>query len=293
MVVLALAALPGAAWGKTILFVGNSFTYGEHSALKHYRPETVSDLNMMKFGGVPALFKAFSDEAGLDYQVSLETVGGKGLDYHFSEKLPLLDRQWDVVVLQSYSTLDQDRPGDPRILVEYAKRFSDLLHRRNRDVTIWLNATWSRADMTYPEGTPWHGKPVEQMGKDVEAAYRLAARNSPGIAGVIPVGLAWNRAMDNGIADPNPYDGVSANKIDLWAFDHYHASAYGYYLEALMVFGRVTGVDPVTLGEREKSIDDLGLDPKVIVALERIAHDQLAGEQAPAGVLPRSRAGQN
>jgi len=291
--VLAFSAASGAAWSKTILFVGNSFTYGEHSALKHYKTNTVTDLNMTNFGGVPALFKAFAEQAGLDYQVSLETVGGTGLDYHFREKLPLLDRPWDVVVLQSYSTLDQDRPGDPRILVDYAKRFSDLLHRRNRDVTVWLNATWSRADMTYPDGTPWHGKPVEQMATDIEAAYRLAARNSPGIAGVIPVGLAWNSAMDAGIADPNPYDGISANKIDLWAFDHYHASAYGYYLEALMVFGRVTGIDPMMLGEREKSIDDLGLDPRVIGALERIAHDQLVGEQARVGVLPRSRAGQN
>jgi hypothetical protein len=131
------------------------------------------------------------------------------------------------------------------------------------------------------------------MARDIEAAYRLAARNSPGVAGVIPVGLAWNSAIDAGIADPNPYDGISDNKIDLWAFDHYHASAYGYYLEALMVFGRVTGIDPMILGEREKSIDDLGLDPRVIGALERIAHDQLVGEQARVGVLPRSRAGQN
>ena len=29
-------------------------------------------------GGVPAFFKAFTREAGLDYDVSLETVGGKG-----------------------------------------------------------------------------------------------------------------------------------------------------------------------------------------------------------------------
>ena len=278
LAVLALGAWPAAAWGKTILFVGNSFTYGEHSALKHYRPNTVTDLNMTGIGGVPALFKAFADQAGLDYQVSLETVGGKGLDYHFAEKLPLLDRNWDVVVLQSYSTLDARHPGDPSLLSDYAKRFSDVLHRRNPEVKIWLDATWSRADMTYPDGTPWHGKPIDQMGKDIDSGYRLAARNSPGIAGVVPAGLAWNRAIDRGVADHNPYDGISADKIDLWAFDHYHASAYGYYLEALMIFGRVTGLDPLMLGAREKSIDDLGLDPKVIVALERIAHDQLGAE---------------
>jgi hypothetical protein len=276
LAVLAFGAFAGAAWGKSILFVGNSFIYGEYSALKHYRPDTVTDLNKTGIGGVPALFKAFAEESGLDYQVSLETVGGKGLDYHFSEKLPLLDRRWDVVLLQSYSTLDAGRPGDPRLLSETVKRFSDTLHRRNAAVKIYLDATWSRADLTYPEGTPWHGKPIEQMGRDIDSAYRLAARSSSGISGVIPVGLAWNRAIGSGIADPNPYDGIAAKKIDLWAFDHYHASAYGYYLEALTIFGRVTGLDPLILGGREKSIDDLGLDPKIIAALEQIAHDQLA-----------------
>jgi hypothetical protein len=222
----ALVALSGGAWGKTILFVGNSFTFGQHSALKHYKANTVTDLNKTEIGGVPALFKAFADQAGLDYQVSLETVGGKGLDYHYTQKLPLLDKPWDDVVLQSYSTLDQDHPGDPSVLVKYTQLFSVMLHRRNPAVRIFLDATWSRADMTYPEGTPWHGKPIQQMARDVEAGYVRAQEKTPGTA-VIPVGLAWNRAMDTGIADPNPYDGIDANRIDLWAFDHYHASAYG------------------------------------------------------------------
>jgi hypothetical protein len=39
----ALAALP--AQGRTILFLGSSFTYGAHSAAQHYHPELVKDLN--------------------------------------------------------------------------------------------------------------------------------------------------------------------------------------------------------------------------------------------------------
>ena len=45
------------------------------------------------------------------------------------------------VVLQSYSTLDQDHAGDPGILVKYSGVFSDMLHRRNPDVKIYLTAT--------------------------------------------------------------------------------------------------------------------------------------------------------
>src|SRR5512147_806541 len=91
-------AAPSAA--KTILFVGNSFTYGELSPVKDYKANTVTDLNRNGIGGVPALFKAFATEAGLDYDVSLETVPGVGIDYHYENKRALLDRAWDAVVLQ-------------------------------------------------------------------------------------------------------------------------------------------------------------------------------------------------
>src|SRR5436190_23143262 len=95
-----LAAAPAGA--KTILFVGNSFTCGANSATHYYKPDTVTDLNGpgpngKTAGGVPAFFKAFTKEAGLDYAVSLETVGGKGLDFHLAEKRSVLDKPWDVV----------------------------------------------------------------------------------------------------------------------------------------------------------------------------------------------------
>jgi len=273
---LALCAAAGPSAGKTILFVGNSFTYGELSPVMHYRASSVTDLNRNGIGGVPALFKAFATQAGLDYEVSLETVPGVGLDYHYANKRALLDRKWDEVVLQSFSTLDAAHPGDPALLTKYAGVFSDMLRRQNPNVKIYLTATWSRADMTYPAGTPWYGKPIQQMGKDVAAGYRAAAEKAQAIAGVIPVGLAWNRAIDTGIADPNPYDGITPGRIDLWARDHYHASTYGYYLEALLAFGRITGRDPLTIGDKESSIRELSLDPAIVRKLEQIAHDELA-----------------
>lgn len=78
-----------------------------------------------------------------------------------------------------------------------------------------------------------------------------------------------------GIADPNPYDGIGAGQFDLWAYDHYHGSAYGYYLEALSIFGRVTGLDPRSLGSKEKAAFDLGITPDVAAALQRIAFETL------------------
>jgi hypothetical protein len=273
----ALLVLAGTApaLAKTILFVGNSFTYGELSVVKNYNANTVADLNRSGIGGVPALFKAFAGQAGLDCDVSLETVPGVGIDYHYAEKRALIDRKWDAVVLQSFSTLDQNHAGDPALLVKYAGLYSDMLRKQNPDVKIYLTATWSRADLTYPAGRPWSGKPIAQMAKDIDAGYRLAAK-IPGIEAVIPAGLAWNRAMDAKLADPNPYDGIAPGQIDLWARDQYHASTYGYYLEALLVFGRITGRDPLSVGTKEKSIAALSLDPAVIGRLEQIAHDELA-----------------
>lgn len=281
--VLVLATLfPVAAQAHSILFVGNSFTYGANSPAHYYRADTVTDLNGpgtngKTVGGVPAIFKAFTQEAGLSYDVYVETVGGKGLDYHYAQKKALIDRPWDAAVLQSYSTMDHDHPGNPALLISSARKITTMLRTANPDVAVWLDSTWSRADQTYPVTGAWYGKPIQQMGEDIYAGYQKAAAAAKA-NGVIPVGLAWNRAFDMGVADPNPYDGVADGKLDLWAWDHYHASIYGYYLEALVMFGKVTGKDPLSLGEQETVADDMGFSRQQTRALQQIAHDQLAAD---------------
>jgi hypothetical protein len=278
-----------AAAGTSLLFIGNSFTFGANSPVQFYRADTVTDLNNEGIGGVPALFKSFTVQAGLAYDVSLETRGGSGLEFHLENKLPAIgSKPWDVVVMHGQSTLDFDKPGDPAKLVATAKKMADFLREHNPKVEIFLTATWSRADQTYQGTGPWVGKPIETMARDVRAAYDKAADGVPNVKGVIPVGEAWTRAMTTGLADPNPYDGIEANKFDLWAFDHYHASTHGYYLEALMVFGALAGRDPRSLGETECSGYELGLSRRDVKALQQVAFDQLATTRsltpAPAAV---------
>src|SRR5690349_21774912 len=67
----ATPSAPAKAGPKTILFIGNSFTQGAHSAARNWRAGSVTDLNNAGYGGVPALFKLFAEQAGLDYRVSL------------------------------------------------------------------------------------------------------------------------------------------------------------------------------------------------------------------------------
>ena len=282
--------MSGQAAGTSILFVGNSFTFGSGSAARFYRADTVTDLNNEGIGGVPALFKSFTQQAGLDYDVALETRGGVGIDFHLENKLGVIGRRpWDIVVAHGYSTLDAEKPRDPAKLITTAKQFGDFLRGRNPNVRYYLTATWSRADQVYPAKGAWAGQPIDVMGRDVRAAYDAAAAGS-GAKAVIPVGEAFNRAMQTGVADPNPYDGVDFGKVNLWTYDQYHASTQGYYLEALVVFGAVTGLDPRSLGQNECSAYELGMPVTEAKALQQVAYDQLAASGAVKAaplVLPK------
>ena len=269
------------AFAANILFVGNSFTFAADTPIMTYKANTVTDLNRNGTGGVPALFKAFTVQAGLDYDVFLETHPGVGIDWHLENAADKIgERRWDTVVLQSYSTLDSAQPGNPAMLVRAVSRMAEFLKNRNPAVDVRLVATWSRADQTYEPTGHWYGKPIDAMENDVRAGYDKAAAGSPVVKGVIPVGEAWGRAMRSGVADLNPYDGIDAGKVNLWNADNYHASVYGYYLEALTIFGSITGRDPRSLGPHESAAADLGIAPAHVGALQKIAFDQLSASGA-------------
>jgi hypothetical protein len=274
---LALSSFATPARSETILFIGNSFTFGADSPVWKYRASSVSDLNGDGVGGVPALFKLFTEQAGLDYQVSLETASGQSLEWHWQNKRRLIDRRWDHVVLQEYSTLDPHQPGDPAKLVTYSGKLAALVRARNPKAQISLTATWSRPDLTFPAGQHWSGQPITRMAEDIRSADELARRHYPAIGRVNPVGEAFNCAIAAGIADPNPYDGLSFGKVDLWAYDQYHASTAGYYLEALVIFGGVTGRDPRSLGRGEIAANELGLSSDLAQRLQSVAWQMTLG----------------
>ena len=230
-------------------------------------------------GGVPALFKSFTDQAGLSYEVFLETHPGVGLDWHLDNKRAIIDqRPWDTVVLQSFSTLDARKPGDPALLVSAVRSLAMLFRTKNPSVELRLTATWPRADLTYEPHGVYYGKPIEAMAHEVRAGYDLAAAKPR----VLPEWFRWAmpgvRAFHSGVADGDPYDGIDAGKMDLWTYDNYHASIYGYYLEALMLFGKITGRDPRSLGDPECSAFELGIWPAQAAALQTVAFEALAAD---------------
>lgn len=273
---VAAAALSAGAPPRSILFVGNSFTFGAMSDVMTYRKDSVSDLNGDGMGGVPALFRRFADERGLRYNVSLETAAGQTLKWHLETKRAVIDRKWDAVVLQQYSTLDPDRPGDVSETIPAASGLAELLKARNPKVDISLVATWSRPDQTYPPDKHWSGEPIGRMALDLREADERVRALVPSIARVVPVGEAFNCAIARRIADPNPYDGLTPGEVDLWASDHYHASNSGYYLEALTIFAAVTRSDPRKLGRNEKAAHDLGIPRSIAVKLQNVAFRTVA-----------------
>jgi hypothetical protein len=256
--------------------VGNSFTYADESPVQWFEAATIHDLSGERRGGVPALFRAFANQVGADYDVALEALGGARLMDHLAEQHNLLDARWDVVVLQDYSTLDPDKPGDPTQHIESSGQLARMFLRNNAHVRIFLVAVWPRADQIYEKDGHWYRKPIDRVALELRAASDLARKEAIGIERVIPVGEAWTRAMRNGLADLNPYDGRERGTIDLWAKDHYHGSSYGYYLSALTIFGAVTQCDPRGLGKREGAAKSLGIPASLATALQAVASEELA-----------------
>lgn len=277
-----MAALPATA-AQSILFIGNSFTYGDQAPnVRNFRTDTVTDLRGSNIGGVPALFKSFTQQAGLQYDVFLETQPGSNLDYHFNNQRALIDRAWDNVVMHGQSNLNFAAPNNPALISQYTGILGNMFQAQNANVDISLTSTWSRADLTYKTSSPWLGASIDQMGIDVHKGYLVAAAQNPSIVSrVNPVGLAWNAAFAAGVADTNPYDGITPGQINLWGADSYHASSYGYYVHALVVFGMETGIDPRTLGGRESAAVELGFSASEAYALQSIAYNTISAVPEP------------
>ena len=261
---------------ERILFIGNSFTFAYGSAVQFYRTDTVTDLNHHGIGGVPALFKSFATQVGLPYDVALETEPAIGIDWHLKHKPDvILQQAWDRVVLQSYSTLDMYHPGDPTLLMNSVAEMAQLLRTKNPNVQIDLVATWPRADQVYEAKGAWYGRTLDAMTQDIQDGYDKALKETPKLHAVAPVGFAWLHAIQDGIAVSNPYLPIAPDQINLWTFDHYHASNYGYFLEALVIFGTITGIDPQALGDTECAGYELGMSRYQIKSLQKIAYEEL------------------
>lgn len=310
---LAAAEPDGAPVTIRVLFVGNSFTHGKFVPVATYNnantPGGVTDLNFGQplasaraqttfgeprpLGGIPGIFKKFTGQAGLTYDVQLETCSGKSLAYHFTNALSVIAQpQWDVVIMQDLSTgpVPVNRGGDPTTFITAVNQLETAIHQQNPAARVYLYQTWARADLTYLPSGDYFGQPIETMFNDLRDGYQAAFAQNANLAGIIPAGEAWLRAMGSQAAPSfairNPYTQLGQG-MNLWGVDHYHPSRYGAYLNALMVLGTVAGVDPLSLDAGSQVAGELGMLPSESLVLRQTAHDQLVASgivlHRPAG----------
>ena len=164
--------------------------------------------------------------------------------------------------------------------------------------------------------------PIAAMASDLHNAYEAVASAydaaNPGKSQVSVAldGDAWVSAINLGYAEQNPYlVNEPAGQVDLWDSDPllacctvpigYHPSTYGDYLNALMLFGQITGINPETLAAEfdptnalyaSSASAALGVSPQIAAELAVAAEDTLlAGnpvpEPATAAVLGTAIAG--
>jgi hypothetical protein len=279
-----------------ILFVGNSFTHGRFDPVRTYNSANVTDENYGlpstspryesqadesgPWGGIPGIFKKFTDEAGLNYEVHIEAISAKTLQYHYTNALSVIAQPWNKVVLQEYSTgaLPTKRGGNRTGFYTAGTSLEQAIHKANAQAEVYLYETWARADLVYPAGSTYSGLPVDTMFADLHKGYYGALAGNSHYAGVAPAGDAWLKAISSGVAMRNPYK-PDATKLNLWGTDNYHPSKWGAYLNACVLFYRTTGVDPRTLGANEQAAAALGITATAAVALQQVAYQQVAGDQ--------------
>lgn len=293
-----------------ILFVGNSYTHGAYAPVLNYNSAAIIDENYGlassnpryqsnpsepgPWGGVPGLFKKFTDQAGLNYEVHLEAISAATLQQHHAGALAVVQQsQWHKVVLQELSTrpLPVARGGQPTAFFDYAARLEQAVHASSPAAQVYLYQTWARADITYPSNQPYSGLPIDSMTQNLHDAYYRLAGHLPGIAAVAPVGDAWLRAIQAGVASRNPYT-PTAGLLDLWAPDRSHASKWGSYLAACVLFGQITGRDPRSLGGTEQAAAALGITTTDASSLQQIAFQQVQATSGPLPVTLTAFAGQ-
>jgi hypothetical protein len=292
---------------QTILFVGNSFFHGAFQPVLGYNAAAITDENFRPdragqrrrqyeheegpWGGIPGIFKKLTDEAGLHYEVHLEAISGQTLKFHYDSALAVIRQpKWDKVVMHDYSTgpVPTRHGGQPARFFEYATRLEQAVHTANPAAQVYLYQTWARADLTYPAGKDYSGLPLDSMTRDLHTAYYQEAARDGRFAGVAPAGDAWLRAVQQGVAMPNPY-APEAGKVDLWGRDHYHPSIYGAYLNACVLLAEITGYDPRKLGGTEQAAATLTIAPPVAVKLQRLAYEQVQAAEKATKTKAKSR----
>ena len=129
-------ASPASAASQSILFVGNSYTFGRLDPVMSYNAGNVHDLTAAfqaanatgtnawephPWGGVPGIFKQFTVQAGLDYDVSISARNAASLRGQF---LNTANSAWDLrgnVAWKNWGTVVLQEQSDAALPAGFGK----------------------------------------------------------------------------------------------------------------------------------------------------------------------------
>jgi hypothetical protein len=199
---------------------------------------------------LPAMLEALLKSAGVD-EVTVLSLSrpGYGLEDHWRlgvARKMIKDGDWDVVVLQQGPSATEGRPS----LLEYAGRFAEEIERAGGRTALYM--VWPSRQRFFDFG-------------GVSESYAIAAGSVGGL--LLPVGDAWRATWRR---DPD---------VPLYGPDAFHPSPAATYLAALVIFQRLTGLDPrgmpARLGPDHSS--DFVLPDELAALLQEAAAEANAG----------------
>ena len=167
-IAMAIATLAAAtsvvAAPQSILFVGNSYTFGRVDPVMSYNHENIDDLTRPRpddpdpnftdtagtrvwephpWGGVPGIFKQLADQAGAEFDVSMSARNAATLRGHFLNTANadwdlrgnIASKKWDIVLIQEQSdaALPAGRGANANIpqFGAYADKIEQFVHVGN------------------------------------------------------------------------------------------------------------------------------------------------------------------
>ena len=252
------------------------------------------------WGGVPGIFAEFAGESGLPYDVHVEAISATTLTKNYSVASDIVAQPlWNTVVLQEAtfqpipSSLSGSSNSDPASFCSAVSSVEAGVHAVAPAARVFLYETGAPADTAYQLSTakaPFSDAAyLSALGTLTSAyhdAYLSAAMKNPKIAGVAQTGDAWSLAWSQGIANPDPFGGAATGFSLTFNYQSgsspstrstptdagfHHPSIYGAYLNALVLFQRVTGTDVRALGGSEQAALALGISPALATQLQAIA----------------------
>ncbi|MBK1880966.1 hypothetical protein JIN85_00985 [Luteolibacter pohnpeiensis] len=250
---------------QKILFIGNSFTYGEGGTTS-----------------VPEIFDRLAIAGGHeDPTTEMRAVGGQSFEFHENDatsQAAIASRQWDYVILQNYST-QPTHIGSVEDHMTYGTLLYDRVIANHSATQVILYETWARSakhSLITGSSTASTFATTSEMQSELRTNYQALAlalttdhpENAPVL--ISPVGDAWENA--GGLLAESDTDFA-----DLHGSDEYHGNDNGYFLSAAVFYATIYGESPEGL-HTEEAISSLGLnlteDPAF---LERMAWQTVTG----------------